>query len=337
MRPQYARRLIVNSVNRGTGWLEYQGGGWFKSNFLTAVSALVNENDYADRALLTDAYYHIGDIHLAHHAPHGAIRAYRDALACNPQCAPALREIGDIYYLMGDFGKARQYHELCLSQDASDIYALETLTFLRSMHRSGSSRVKPVYIKGDIYWEASELLAAWRPDDVLELLDPKRKRSVNARRFRAMAHGVRGDLERVLAEWAGIGRARDPIELSLEDFFYLSDAVWDAPEFWKILRSSVDRLSDLGLLPLGLLRDLPALGPRSGASLRERRRTNRHKVIIDYHIHRINGDIERLRALSARFPSWAGPRELLAYYAKHGRMPPRLTAEQKGFTVGTVN
>jgi tetratricopeptide (TPR) repeat protein len=329
MKRSQAVGVIRKYSSEGVGWLENQGYTWFRAKYLAAVCTLESSPNHQEKRSLSRAYYQIGDIHFFHDAPNAAIRAYRHALALDPQFSAAMRELGDMYYLIGDFGKARKYHQMCLAIDPDDPYALETVQFL-----GHNSRVKSHHRlrNTNIYRDVNERLADGEPLAALRLLDPGRYRSVNARRHRAMAYGILGELDSVLSEWSSISQTSGKIDLSLSDFFFLPDAAWHTSSFWRTLCSCVERVTNFCLIPLGLMRDLPD-PPRSKAAseLSRQRRARRYKIVIRYHIWRIEGAVEKLRVLQREFPSWEGLAEIVAYHDRHGRMRRTLTPEQKGF------
>lgn len=94
----------------------------------------------------------------------------------------------------------------------------------------------------DVVSEVAELLAADRAEAALARLS--KLRSARALLARARAHGALGDAPQVIATLAALRKTRGPLRLELADWFYLPDAAFESPTFWRALARLVPRLRE---------------------------------------------------------------------------------------------
>lgn len=110
------------------------------------------------------------------------------------------------------------------------------LRALRSEARVAASRMRR-----DAVSESAELLASGRSKRALAELTALR--SARGLMARARAHGALGDAARVIATYEALAKTRGALRLELADWFYLPDAVFEAPAFWRALARLVPRLA----------------------------------------------------------------------------------------------
>jgi tetratricopeptide (TPR) repeat protein len=325
-----AASLIGRCLRMGSGWLENRGRAWFHSRYLPALAAIEGAQPIPDRTLLAGAYCLVGDVHFYHCAHRAALRAYLRALEHDPHMCAAMCDAGDVYYLLGDSANAEGYYLMCLAEDPGHTYALDALSQLkfkgpRGRRDRAASRL--------LLRRANEALAVGEARRVLAMLDPRRHRSTEARKLRASAYGALGEMDSHLREWAAIARQRGEFEITFSDIFFMPEAAWHTTAFWSVLLRCAERVSSSCLTPMGLVDGLPdPTRSRARSKASRRRRTRRFRIVMKYHIWRVNADVQQLRSLQRQFPSWAGLAQLIAFRDRHGRMPKELTPEQKGFT-----
>ncbi len=95
--------------------------------------------------------------------------------------------------------------------------------------------------RGDAVSESAELLASGRAKAALARLS--KVRSARGLLARARCYGALDDPAGVLAALEALGQTRGALRLELADWFYLPDAAFDAPLFWRALARLVPRLA----------------------------------------------------------------------------------------------
>jgi tetratricopeptide (TPR) repeat protein len=260
-------------------------------------------------------YYLLGDLHFVHDAPLAAVNDYRHSHRLFPYRAAALRDIGDCLFWMGRDDDARRFYSRALSINPGDDMANTGLDMLERRERF---RDAPPYRAGDVCWAALECLANSDPLDALTQVAGRR--SMVSKRIRAMALGQLGDTDAALHEWQRLARSGSMIVLDSKDWFYLSDALWELPQFWETMLSMAMRVSSLGLdSPTGHLQGPPILkGPCSAAA---RRKLNR--LALEFHVARSTTNTNKLAQLAQRYPQWVDPRSVVSHVQLTGKAPTR--------------
>ncbi|NQT41308.1 MAG: tetratricopeptide repeat protein [Planctomycetes bacterium] len=305
-----ARSLMRVCRRRGLPWAMLQGYRWLVGSFLPALKTLdAEQTTRADETLASDCYYLLGDVYFCCEAPRAAIRAYKRSYRLDPNCASPLGDIGENLTMMGRFDEAAKYYRRGLRIDPTEEYCLGGLESLSEIRwRIG------LYVEGDPVWQAHEHLCRAQPRAALSVL--RRRRTIGAKRARAMAYGVLEDAPNALLQWQGIAQTTGRIELS-EDWFFLPDMLWDLPEFWETLIDMIDRVHNLGVYDAD-----DEMGP---PKLRERDLSNYptkriHLLVVQCQKARSSGNVRRLRSLAKRFPRWNEPRLVLQHMQATGEI-----------------
>jgi hypothetical protein len=119
--------------------------------------------------------------------------------------------------------------------------------------------------------------------------------------------------------WDGIVRSRALVELTYGDWFFLPEAVFEAPAFWSALWRLGGRLKACVFVTSDtLLYALPKARPRLISSDGSAKRHQR--LMIRYNLARTRDDVAALRALLQRFPTWKEPRDMVARLAQRGAL-----------------
>jgi hypothetical protein len=153
--------------------------------------------------------------------------------------------------------------------------------------------------KGEPAWAAAEALACGAPQAALEALEGRR--TIVARRWRACAWGALGDVDRVVAEWQAIAKAKGPVLIEYADWFYLPEAGWGRAELWEALHAIGERLDDEGIFPSD-----PSLERARGFSEGQR-------AILTFarRAAETSGNVEALQAMCRWRPRWQEAKESL--------------------------
>ena len=166
----------------------------------------------------------------------------------------------------------------------------------------------PLYRKNDICWQAREYLARDKPNSALKMLS--KKRSVITRQIMACAYGVLEDTNAVLEQWRKIANAKESIETTYADWFYMTEAVMDSAEFWKMIAQCARQNRFIyGVWQMSnSLWDKIIHSPdhRRINSRADLRRCNKRIFLLaQYHIVRINHDLKLANKLLKQYPRWS--------------------------------
>ncbi|HEX5030242.1 MAG TPA: tetratricopeptide repeat protein [Candidatus Eisenbacteria bacterium] len=236
-----ARRLLRDVRRGGSVWWTAKDARFFFGPLKDALRTLDQRGaSRADRRLVAAGYAFKGDVSdWTMTAPRAAARAYRAATRRDPRDAWSWQELANTLADVGEYDAAGRALGKARSVQPAD----DGIDWLSEEIRE---RGEPYCVNGRIgphpapSWDACELLASNRPRDALRLLQGKR--DVFLRKLRARAHGALGDADRVVEEWEGIARTKAELELEPGDWFFLPEAVWDRPRFWRALYAMRHRL-----------------------------------------------------------------------------------------------
>jgi tetratricopeptide (TPR) repeat protein len=307
------RKYLRWNNQRGVVWITGRGYFWFKQRYFPAVRGVEQANRKKDRFLLSDCYYQIGDVHDFNDCPLAAIVAYKRSFYLDPTHAKALREMGIMYEVIGQYRKAILVLKKSLEINPSDEDTQMDYKFALNSLQYGSPSL---YKKGDTCWRARELLAKDRPAVVLRLL--RNKRSISARQIIACACGMLNDIDGIIEQWQRIAKARGMIETGYADWFYIKDCVWDSAIFWEIITDCArQNRFNHGVWPMiDSLWETVIPQPENARPLQESkedklRHNKRCLLTAQYHIARINRDPNLAQKLSRHYTKWTEIGELL--------------------------
>jgi tetratricopeptide (TPR) repeat protein len=308
-----ARRIVRSTSRGGIARAHSKGVAWFRSRLLPALSTLERAaKTRKDRRWLSGAYYVVGDIHDFNHARRAAIAAYRRSLRFDPGQAAAWREIGGMLRDPGHHARARGALRRALALDPQDACAQSDLAYLDQLQGSA-----PLFRQGDRVWEADELLARGKRDAAGKLV--REARGPRGLLCAARILGAGGDSEGVMRTWDRIVRARGPVDLRYGDWFFLPEAVFDAPAFWSALWKLGGRLKSCVFVTSDTLwYARPKTRSRGLPSAESAKRYQR--LMIRYNLARTRDDVPCLRALIQRYPTWKEPRDMVARLAQRGAL-----------------
>ena len=306
---------IAAITRHSLAWLQSHGHRWVRANFEMVIGALSKTSlDDASSRRLSRAFFLLGELRWVHEAFDAAATAYKVSRRLDPTFVDPIVELGDIAYLKGKLISSLRYHQFAISMDSSNSRSAESISSLEAI-RSQRRPFKPLLAADQPCCKAFDQLAWHRPHAALKLV--RGKRSLLAKRIRAMCHGMVGDDDFALDAWIEITNSVVPIELSRTDWFYLSDSMWDNLRFWENLDSCRARIKDLGLMFRGLTdcyRSPEGLITKSAWS-------TIFSLVLRFHKYRVTQDQSGMRSLFRRHPQWTEVREMLAHHAKHRRFP----------------
>lgn len=297
-------------ASRGVSWMHGRGYRWFKDDFYPRVLRLeAVASSRSDRATLSVAWYLIGDIHDFNEAPKAAIRAYRKSVQFNPGHGEAYRELGSMYTGMGKYRAAIRHCERAVALNPRDVYSVDGLNDARLELARDEA---PLFKADDWSWQTRELLARRQFRKALRELEGRK--SVLAMQYRACALAGLNKKDETLAEWRRIARAKRAIKLNWVDWYFITDVVFDEPDFWRSILDCRNRFwhRDGGFRygtswGFASLREI--VFPRDESvgweSAAYRRRIERmHKAYTQYQLARTSKDVALARRLAKKYPNW---------------------------------
>lgn len=293
------RKYLLWNNQRGIAHIISRGYHWFKDKYLPAIKRIEKANLKKDRYLLGWCYYMIGDVHDFNGCPKAAIKAYQKSFLIDPENAAALREMGSMYDQIGQYKKAVSALNKSLKIDPDDEYFISTL---KDGVDFGST---PLYQKKDICWQAREYLAQDKPNSTLGLLD--KKRSIPALKIKACAYGVLNDTGAAIKQWRKIANAKGTVEMTYADWFYMTDSVWNSSAFWELIAQCAkqNRFTTFSTLYMNPSLWEKVIPFRKRNSKAEFERWNKRIFLQgQYHIARINHDLNLASKLFKRYPEW---------------------------------
>lgn len=276
-----------------------------KDEFLPAIKRLAEKaKTRAEKEVVADSYYFLGDIHDFNDAPKAAIRAYKKGITFFPYPDYASgfhREIGHMYDTMGKYKTAIKYIKKALEIYKDDKNAQSDLAFAElSLKRNDP----PLYKPDDWKWEVNELLAQNKPKKALQAL--LKKKTLKAALLRARAYGVLNDVDNQLSEWKKIKTLTGLIELEYADWFFLIDKNDESVEFWKILYSIRKRIQPgIFVVYESFYMNYSQLGI-----------TRKNSEAISFIIAKLSKNTTKLKQLSEKYPKWLEPEQELAKLLK---------------------
>lgn len=269
-----------------------------------------------DRLILAEALNRIGDLYDFYlSAPNSALHYYRQCAAYNPNHRFAWDDIARNLAELGHYKQAvmawrhatrviRDHHPD--AHDELPFYQSEIDVVLKSM-RDGD----PPNCQYDPFGEVCGLLAQSKAKVALDRL--RGKRGVNARRFRAQAYSILGDDQAALKEWKAIADLREGVSIWYSDWFYFSDAIWDDPEFWRLMLK-IGRRFEFGHYPLDewVPRLIPEPPRAQWNSAATQRRTNRRFLLMTrLRVARLTDDLPAAKKLLKKYPKWKAAKQLV--------------------------
>ncbi|MFQ5494462.1 MAG: tetratricopeptide repeat protein [Phycisphaerae bacterium] len=305
-----AHRAIRESLEKGLEWIDAQEYPWFARTLLPAVHYTVDHaGSPTDRMLAAIGLALVGDVYdLFFDAPRAAIRAYRHSIRLYRDDPWPWCELGTMYDRIGDYNAARRSW---LRAKKLDPTGEDALVDLHDVEHDLCRATPPLYHKDDPVWRAREQMARRQFRAALRTL--ARKRSVEARLCRARIHGALGNHSGCLNEWTAIGRARGAVSLQFPDWFFLTDEVWDHPDFWRAMLAIGKRL-ERGMYP----RDesfpeqhVPPYDPLKPTKKVLCSFRRRWRLSARLHLARTTRNASGLQALCRQYPTWTAARRFL--------------------------
>lgn len=293
--------FLTRWEKRGLAKVHNNGFEFLKNEYLPTIERLAQKTKTkAEKEVVADSYYILGDIYDFNDAPNAAIRAYRKGITFFPfpdYASGFHREIGHMHDKMGKYKTAIKYIKKALEIYENDEHAKSDLEFAELSLKRGDP---PLYKAGDWKWEVNELLAQNKPRKALKIL--LKRKSIKAAQLRARAYGVLNGIKDQLGEWKRIEKLKGSIEFEYADWFFLIDKNNESVEFWKILHSIRKRLQPgIYVFYESLYINYSQLGHD-----REVNET------IGFEIAKYSKNVTKLRQLKKKYPKWLEPKQELA-------------------------
>ena len=284
-----AYELLDEIADEGILESHSRGYEWMRDELMPAI-ALVEGDASPNEELLSDAWYIVGDIHDFNDAPLAAIEAYRKSTEADPRSAASFRELAIMHARIGEYESALDTINQALEIDNEVPHGFDDLASIQQAAEQGEELM---FVQGDLIWAASEALGRFDPAAGLAALGEAQ----TAAELQALARcvGALAQTDHYLGLWEQISATGEPIELAYADWFFMADGAYDDVRFWQTLRGLHERMEPgVFLHPPEEVRDAhrSLTGPES------------ELLLIDYCICRLEGDIQGLQAILARYPEW---------------------------------
>jgi hypothetical protein len=119
--------------------------------------------------------------------------------------------------------------------------------------------------------------------------------------------------------WADFRFTYAPVDLAYGDWFFLPEAVFEAPAFWSALWRLGRRLKACVFVISDTL-SYARPKARSRALSSSGSAKHHQRLMIRYNLARTRDDVASLRALLQRYPTWKEPRDMVARLAQRGAL-----------------
>jgi tetratricopeptide (TPR) repeat protein len=287
-------RTIVR-VHDVLGRLHRRGYRWVRCVYLPCLRRLEAASSRTDRRLAARGWSLIGRLHDLNGTPRAAQRAFTRWMRLVPNSSDPWRAIAAMHDAMGEYDRARHALLRALRIDADDDGARAELERIEWAIMHGCPAL---YDEDSAIGRASEHVAAGRAKQALVILS--RKRTPRYRRMRARAHGARGAVDSVLAEWTAFAETAHSIQLQHGDWFYsFQGETGEDPRLWRLLLWKVrPKLEGSALSYSPSLDELDVPDQK------------RFELYTRFELAQTEGDVAALLALAASYPSWREPGEV---------------------------
>lgn len=234
-----SKNVVRESLDEGLEWLLNEGHETVSGRYLPALQVVDGSaRTAADKKLAARGWYLLGELRQLLDAPRASIRAYEHCLRHAPGSPEPWAEIGRMHTALGRSRDAAHAVSEAKRLAPGHVDELDDMMFWEEAR----------YREGSPVLEAAEALAEGDGERALSLLGGRA--TVDVRRWRACAHGVRGDLDALTDEWRAITRGRGGVFIGYADWYYLPVAVWGRADFWEALQALGDRLDEEAIFPI---------------------------------------------------------------------------------------
>lgn len=312
-----ATELVRLAINAPLAWILMRGHAWLRDYLQPALRKLHRTGCSPRRTkLLIRAHTMLGDLFLVLRAEEAAIAEYRRALRHAPNDPNILFEIAQAHDMHGDSAAAIRAHRAVLRVRSRFGPSNRAIAVLR---REMDARADPNLARPSAEDAAFGALIAGDVCRAMASVRGRRESWARLARMRCFAamgrhRSVLLELERALID-AG------SLELTIVDWFYMPDALWDGPQLWRFLYSNKSRIKGLGVLNFCRCERLD--GPPDldfGARSWARQATT---AILRLHLARTSNNIRALATIRDRFPKWEDAAVIAELLEQLGRMPSR--------------
>lgn len=275
-----------------------QGYDWFWT-VLTPALQSANAKTKKEKARLADCHYVAGDVHDFNNAPLAAIEEYKKALYYDPEHAASYREIANMQERTGDLEGAMTNIEKALELDPDERCAITDRECI--LDSISDKQFQPWFREGDIWWQAYEFLASAKPNEALRLL--KTPKSLAETRAKICALGALERHDAYLGEWRKLLGKVAEIEFEQHDWFFIPNAVYQAPEIWKLFLESGVRFG-------GVFSVFETLD--SDEHYKTLSYDARIRLRMEYYLYDQSEDLAGLKRLHETYPDWLELSETLS-------------------------
>ncbi|MCI5209044.1 MAG: hypothetical protein D3910_09665 [Candidatus Electrothrix sp. ATG2] len=246
-------------------------------------------------ALLSDAYYLLGDIHDFNEAPLAAIKAYKKSIEVYDN-GYSWRELGGMYGNIGEIEKALSCLRKAIDLEPDDKY---TQMDLRFFEETDDTRI---YDDGDPYWEAREFLAVNQYEKFYGVIAPKK--GLKKVLYKCLALGAQNKEDQYVQCIGQLQNFEKKFRFAWCNWFYRPANIEENALYWQILISLYPRLkSGVGLSHDSLAENY-IFSFKNQDKLREGMEPEHVRLMFQYNLYRCQGDIGKLQELSVHYPLW---------------------------------
>lgn len=234
-----AIEVLQKLVSEGLGGLIARRNQFFQKTFLSSIQvALCQVNSSQEEQTLGQAYMLLGKLHDILNAPLCALRAYKLSTTffqSRKMQSFSYLEQARIYSSLGSHQTATRLYELAKELNPGNLEIEAWLDYEKSCLNDPSH-----FLSKDFDWHGSEAMASGYPEKALACFD-KLPLCIALQR-KASIHAAMGRTDKVIQCWVKLLKLDLPaFQFRYADFFYLSDALFFDPNFWKILKKVAGR------------------------------------------------------------------------------------------------
>ena len=259
--------------------------GEFVTHYVPAVKTLKKSRLHKDLDLAAFGCHQIADVWWMAGAPKRSITFYQQSFRLYPTPYP-ITELARRYVEIGKPVEAEK-----TARKAHRQYPQDEL--VRSMiYDLSEGKVAAEFRGGDPVWESSELLAKGKPKAALKAL--KGARGMQARLKRAAILGILGEYDKAIRQWRKLSKLKGDVFIGVDDWFYMSEGVFDHPDFWLAMKKLLPKLGRSTFVHVDGVEEVVGEGHEEA----------KKQLVVEYHLCRTTGDLETAAALAQQFPQW---------------------------------
>lgn len=285
-----ARRLLRVVASVSAARLHSQCYFWVRKRLLPAMDTLMSStHQQEDLYVLSECWDNLCGVHIMNGAYGAALLAGHTALTLAADNWVAARNYVVLCRSLGRYLEAQRVYSMLLKNAPDVVDAREIL--------SEEDRATPAYDLQCWHTGVADALADGQLEEADRLL--RNKKSLLATQWRARRYGASGDVTRAQRAWEKL-TAAPRLHLDPADWFYLPEAIWDDPAFWRLMLRIEPHLSAFSSIPIHV--SLQTALIESGFSAMSAKEANH--LMLEFHLARTLRDFQQMQTLCNGSPFW---------------------------------